>query len=88
MAEEKLDLSTPVAFASCEEQAAAIAFFNAALRAEESGSGGPSPTRPRGGSRPGGVPERMFKYPLRLSTVTIKAAERPAEHDSPVIAAY
>jgi hypothetical protein len=34
---EKLDLSQPVAFASPEEQNAAIAFFNAAFRAEESG---------------------------------------------------
>lgn len=34
---EKLDLSQPISFASPEEQAAAIAFFNAAFRAEESG---------------------------------------------------
>ena len=34
---EKLDLSQPIAFASHEERAAAIAFFNAAFRAEESG---------------------------------------------------
>ncbi len=37
MASEKLDLSEPPAFASDEERAAAIAFFNAAYRAEESG---------------------------------------------------
>src|SRR5258708_21335578 len=37
MAEEKLDLSQPIAFGSPEERAAAIAFFNAAFRAEESG---------------------------------------------------
>jgi hypothetical protein len=34
---ERLDLSRPPAFASAEEQRAAIAFFNAAYRAEESG---------------------------------------------------
>lgn len=34
---EKLDLSTPIEWASEEERAAAIAFFNAAFRAEESG---------------------------------------------------
>ena len=34
---ETLDLSQPVAFASPDEKAAAIAFFNAAFRAEESG---------------------------------------------------
>ena len=34
---EKLDLSTPVAWESDEEQRAAVAFFNAAFRAEESG---------------------------------------------------
>jgi hypothetical protein len=37
MTEEKLDLSRPMPFASREEQLAAIAFFNAAFRAEESG---------------------------------------------------
>lgn len=37
MSEEKLDLSTPIEWASEEERAAAIAFFNAAFRAEESG---------------------------------------------------
>ena len=37
MAEEKLDLSQRIAFGSPEERAAAIAFFNAAFRAEESG---------------------------------------------------
>jgi hypothetical protein len=37
MAAERLDLSQPIAFASQAEQAAAIAFFNAAFRAEESG---------------------------------------------------
>jgi hypothetical protein len=37
MAGEKLDLSQPIAFASGDERAAAIAFFNAAFRAEESG---------------------------------------------------
>jgi hypothetical protein len=37
MDEDKLDLSQPVAFASDEERSAAIAFFNAAFRAEESG---------------------------------------------------
>ena len=37
MDEEKLDLSTPIEWESPEEQVAAIAFFNAALRAEESG---------------------------------------------------
>jgi hypothetical protein len=34
---EKLDLSQPVTFGSSEEKVAAIAFFNAAFRAEESG---------------------------------------------------
>jgi hypothetical protein len=37
MADEKLDLSSPVEFASAEERSAAVAFFNAAFRAEESG---------------------------------------------------
>jgi hypothetical protein len=37
MSAEELDLSQPPAFASPEEQEAAIAFFNAAFRAEESG---------------------------------------------------
>lgn len=37
MDEEKLDLSVPIEWESPEEQAAAIAFFNAAFRAEESG---------------------------------------------------
>ncbi|HSO36178.1 MAG TPA: ferritin-like domain-containing protein [Labilithrix sp.] len=37
MGEEKLDLSVPIAWASPEEQTAAVAFFNAAFRAEESG---------------------------------------------------
>jgi hypothetical protein len=37
MGVEKLDLSVPAAFASPEERVAAIAFFNAAFRAEESG---------------------------------------------------
>ena len=37
MASEKLDLSQPIAFESPEEQKAAVAFFNAAFRAEESG---------------------------------------------------
>jgi len=37
MSEERLDLSTPIAFGSEEEKLAAVAFFNAALRAEESG---------------------------------------------------
>jgi hypothetical protein len=37
MYEEKLDLSTPIEWASEEERVAAIAFFNAAFRAEESG---------------------------------------------------
>jgi hypothetical protein len=37
MAREGLDLSVPISFSSPAEQAAAIAFFNAALRAEESG---------------------------------------------------
>lgn len=37
MYEEKLDLSTPIEWESPEEQNAAIAFFNAAFRAEESG---------------------------------------------------
>jgi hypothetical protein len=34
---EKLDLSCPIVFASPDEQAAAVAFFSAAFRAEESG---------------------------------------------------
>jgi hypothetical protein len=37
MLDEKLDLSEPIAFTSPEERAAAVAFFNAAFRAEESG---------------------------------------------------
>jgi hypothetical protein len=37
MAEEKLDLSQPITFGSHEERLAAVAFFNAAFRAEESG---------------------------------------------------
>ena len=37
MYEEKLDLREPIVFASDEERAAALAFFNAAYRAEESG---------------------------------------------------
>jgi hypothetical protein len=37
MYDEKLDLSTPIAWENEEEQRAAIAFFNAAFRAEESG---------------------------------------------------
>jgi hypothetical protein len=37
MYEEKLDLSTPIEWDSPEEQESAIAFFNAAFRAEESG---------------------------------------------------
>jgi hypothetical protein len=37
MAYEKLDLSTPIEFSAPEEREAAIAFFNAAFRAEESG---------------------------------------------------
>jgi hypothetical protein len=37
MADEKLDLSQTITFKSREEQLAAIAFFNAAFRAEESG---------------------------------------------------
>ena len=37
MYEEKLDLGTPIEWDSVEEQQAAIAFFNAAFRAEESG---------------------------------------------------
>ncbi|MGZ3451085.1 MAG: ferritin-like domain-containing protein [Polyangiales bacterium] len=37
MYEEKLDLSQPIEWASEEERIAAIAFFNAAFRAEESG---------------------------------------------------
>ncbi len=37
MDEEKLDLSVPITWDSPEEQQAAIAFFNAAFRAEESG---------------------------------------------------
>lgn len=39
MYEERLDLSRPVAWADPAEQEAAIAFFNAAFRAEESGLG-------------------------------------------------
>ncbi len=37
MADERLDLSQPIEFASPRERAAAEAFFNAAFRAEESG---------------------------------------------------
>jgi hypothetical protein len=37
MASERLDLSTPIVFESPEERTAAVAFFNAAFRAEESG---------------------------------------------------
>jgi hypothetical protein len=37
MNDERLDLSVPIVWESAEEQAAAIAFFNAAFRAEESG---------------------------------------------------
>jgi hypothetical protein len=37
MAHEKLELGRPIAFATPEEHQAAIAFFNAAFRAEESG---------------------------------------------------
>lgn len=37
MDRETLDLSVPIAFTSPEEQKAAVAFFNAAFRAEESG---------------------------------------------------
>jgi hypothetical protein len=37
MSEEKLDLSSPVEWANDLERAAAVAFFNAAFRAEESG---------------------------------------------------
>jgi hypothetical protein len=37
MYDEKLDLSTPIVWENEEEQRAAIAFFNAAFRAEESG---------------------------------------------------
>jgi hypothetical protein len=37
MYEEKLDLATPITWASEEERSAAVAFFNAAFRAEESG---------------------------------------------------
>lgn len=37
MYEEKLDLREPIRFSSDEEKSAAIAFFNAAYRAEESG---------------------------------------------------
>jgi hypothetical protein len=37
MYDEKIDLSKPVEWASAEEQQAAVAFFNAAFRAEESG---------------------------------------------------
>jgi hypothetical protein len=37
MYDEKLDLSQPVVWDSAEEQQAAVAFFNAAFRAEESG---------------------------------------------------
>ncbi|HET9932947.1 MAG TPA: hypothetical protein VFQ35_19720, partial [Polyangiaceae bacterium] len=37
MHSEYLDLSEPVSWASPEEQAAAVKFFNAAFRAEESG---------------------------------------------------
>jgi hypothetical protein len=37
MYDDELDLSEPIVWESAEEQAAAIAFFNAAFRAEESG---------------------------------------------------
>jgi hypothetical protein len=37
MDRETLDLSVPIVFASADEQKAAVAFFNAAFRAEESG---------------------------------------------------
>src|SRR5690348_13431708 len=37
MSQETLDLSVPVTWESAEEQRGAIAFFNAAFRAEESG---------------------------------------------------
>ncbi len=37
IAGDELDLSQPISFRSADEQRAAIAFFNAALRAEESG---------------------------------------------------
>jgi hypothetical protein len=37
MDREELDLAQPIVFASHEEQAAAVSFFNAAFRAEESG---------------------------------------------------
>jgi hypothetical protein len=37
MDDEKLDLSVPITWESPEEKAAAVAFFNAAFRAEESG---------------------------------------------------
>jgi len=37
MSVEKLDLSRPIRFESADEQRAAVAFFNAAYRAEESG---------------------------------------------------
>jgi hypothetical protein len=37
MYDEDLDLSTPIVWDSAEEQEAAVAFFNAAFRAEESG---------------------------------------------------
>jgi hypothetical protein len=37
MAGETLDLSQPIVFASPQQRAAAVAFFNAAFRAEESG---------------------------------------------------
>jgi hypothetical protein len=37
MYDDDLDLSTPIEWDSEEERAAAIAFFNAAYRAEESG---------------------------------------------------
>jgi hypothetical protein len=37
MASEELDLSVPIVFSSEEERRAAVAFFNAAFRAEESG---------------------------------------------------
>jgi hypothetical protein len=37
MLEEKLDLPEPMVFASPDERSAAVAFFNAAFRAEESG---------------------------------------------------
>jgi hypothetical protein len=51
MSQERLDLSVPIAFASQDEQRAAVAFFNAALRAEESGKRTISPA-----TWPNGIP--------------------------------